>query len=88
MPSARDFTTVLQDIYKLCWPYILQMWWNEFKYSFTAKTLLIQIEYIVEFLINTAPPVWNGVYQQNSMGKSFKDNIISHYCLAFADVAQ
>ena len=40
--------------------------WNT---SFTFNALLIFLEYLFEFLINTAPPASDSVYQQNFTAK-------------------
>ena len=42
--------------------------------AFIVKTLPIFLEYIYEFLINTALPASNSVYQKNFKGKKDKEN--------------
>ena len=42
--------------------------------AFTVKTALIFLEYISEFLMNTAPSASKSVYRQDFIGEKFGDN--------------
>ena len=42
--------------------------------AFTVKSALIFLEYIFEFLMNTAPLASNSVYRQNFGGEKFGGN--------------
>ena len=78
-PPERDFATVLRDTFNIKCRFIGHMFFKceemSVSAAFTVKPLSIFLEYIYEFLINTAlPGASNSVYRQNLMGKNVKDN--------------
>ena len=66
-PSARDFATVLRDTLNIKFRFVGHMFFKCEEMSksaaFTVKPLSIFLEYIYEFLINTALPASNSVYR-------------------------
>ena len=74
----RDFATVLRGTFIIKCRFVGHMFFKCEKMSlsatFTLKPLSIFLQYINEFLINTAPPASNSVYRQNLMGKNVEDN--------------
>ena len=78
-PPERDFSTVLRHIFNINCRFVGHMFFKceemSVSAAFTVKPLSIFLEYIYEFLINTAlPGASNSVYWQNFMAKNVKDN--------------
>ena len=77
-PPEGDFATVLRETFNIKCRFVGHMFFKceemSVSAAFTFKPLSIFLEYIYEFLINTALPASNSVYRQNLMGKKVKDN--------------